>query len=302
MKGEKIKAKSRTFIPAKLDDNPYYADGEYAARLAALPEPLRSAYKDGRFDISMKDADWQTIPTAWILAAQARWKEDGWKDFTMTAMGYDPAGGGKDSAELCWRHGGWYAPFVSAQGEETADGSVSAAYILKHRRDNAAVVVDVGGGYGGAVTLRLKDNGIAYAAFDGSKGSTAKSKDGQLHFANKRAEAWWRFREELDPDQYGGSAIALPPDPELRADLAAPTYTVTARGIQIEAKEALRQRLGRSPGKGDSCVYALSEGNIAIKRAIAKAERGKLPQFASMRSGPLDRRRGPRETNGFRPS
>ena len=94
-------------------------------------------------------------------------------------------------------------------------------------------------------------------------------KDGQLAFANKRAEVWWKFREALDPDQPDGSAIALPPDPELRADLCAPTWKLTARGILLESKDGssgfgnLRQRLGRSPGKGDAVVMAWSEGNQA---------------------------------------
>jgi hypothetical protein len=32
-----------------------------------------------------------------------------------------------------------------------------------------------------------------------------------LSFANRRAEAWWRFRETLEPDQPDGAVIALPP-------------------------------------------------------------------------------------------
>ena len=118
-------------------------------------------------------------------------------------------------------------------------------------------MVDVGGGYGGAVTLRLKDNGVAHIGFNGANSSTHKTIDGQLGFSNKRAEAWWRFREALDPDQQGGSAMALPADPELRADLAAPTYSVGPRGIVIESKDELRRRLGRSPGKGDAVVMCL---------------------------------------------
>jgi hypothetical protein len=288
---EYIRARSRTFIPARLDDNPYLARTNYEASLAALPEPLRSAYKDGRFDISIKDADFQCIPTAWILAAQARWDKDGYRKAPMTAMSYDPAGGGKDAAELCWRHDAWFAPLVSEKGEETSDGSRSAAYIVKHRKDDAPVVVDVGGGYGGAVTMRLRDNNIDHTSFNGSKSSTARTKDGKLTFANRRAEAWWKFREELDPDQPGGSVIALPPDPELRADLAAPSYEVKARGIQIESKDKLRERLGRSPGKGDAVVMCLSVGNTAVRRALARKSADQGPQFAHMREGPLSRYR-----------
>jgi hypothetical protein len=259
---------SRTFIPAALKDNPFLINTNYQANLDGLPEPLRSAVRDGNFMAARQDAEFQVCPTQWLIEAQARWKVDGHKDFTMTAMGYDPAGGGADAAELAARHGGWYAPMVSAKGEETADGSESAAQIIKHRRDSAPVVVDVGGGYGGAVTLRLKDNGIPHIGFNGASASMGHTVDGQLKFANKRAEAWWRFREALNPDQQGGSVIALPPDPELRADLAAPTYEVTARGLLIENKDDLRKRLGRSPGKGDAVVMALSFGDAAVRRAL----------------------------------
>lgn len=265
--GEYVMARSRTFIPAKLSDNPDLAATNYGAVLSALPEELRAAYRDGRFDASLKDADWQVIPTAWVLAAEARWRPDGRNGNMMTAMGFDPAGGGRDSAELASRYGGWYAELISAKGEETADGSKSAATIVANRRDNCGVVVDVGGGYGGAVTMRLKDNGIEAIAFNGASASVAKSKDGKLSFCNKRAEAWWRMREELNPDQEGGSCIALPPDPELRADLCAPTWHLTARGIQIESKEDIRKRIGRSPGKGDAVVMALDSGGHAVKRA-----------------------------------
>jgi hypothetical protein len=276
-----VMARSRTYLPAALSDNPDLAATNYASVLAGLPEELRRAYRDGDFGVGLKDGDFQLIPTNWIIAAQNRWSADGHKHFQMTAMALDPAGGGRDSAELCWRHGGWYASLISAKGEDTADGSASAGTVIRYRRDNAPVIVDVGGGYGGAVTLRLKDNGIFHTPFNGANASTGRTKDGQLRFANKRAEAWWRFREELDPDQEGGSAIALPPDPELRADLAAPTYEVSARGILIESKDDLRKRLGRSPGKGDAVVMCLSEGNAAIKRKTAFG--GRMPQVITKR-------------------
>ena len=51
----------------------------------------------------------------------------------MTAMALDPAGGGRDSAELARRHGGWYAELISAKGQETADGSATAAMVVRYR-------------------------------------------------------------------------------------------------------------------------------------------------------------------------
>src|SRR5262249_60159537 len=141
--------KSRTFIFAALPDTPYLVRTNYQATLAALPEPLRSAIRDGNFFAAQRDADFQVIPTAWIVAAQERWRPDGGRDFAMTAMALDPAGGGRDSAELAWRHGGWYAPFVSAKGALTADRSATAGMVVARRRDNAPGGGDVGGGHGG---------------------------------------------------------------------------------------------------------------------------------------------------------
>lgn len=276
-----VYAKSRTFIGGRLEDNPDLLESGYAATLEAMPEPMRTMLREGRFDVAAKDQDWQVIPTQWVMAAQSRWTPEGRSGNMMTAMGFDPAGGGRDSAELAIRYGGWYAEMISARGEETADGSAAAATIVKHRRDICGVVIDVGGGYGGQVTMRLKDNDVDSIGFNGAAASTMKTRDGKLNFINKRAEAWWRMREELDPDQEGGSCIALPPDPELRADLCAPTWTLSARGIQIESKEEIRKRIGRSPGKGDAVVMALSPGGHAVKR---NQFGGKTPQVIMGRS------------------
>lgn len=279
IEGKEFMPLSLTFIAASLQDNPFRNTPEYKTKLQSLPEPLRSQLLFGDFSVGMKDADYQVIPTDWIIAAQNRWTERPPQGMAMTAMALDPAGGGRDSAELAYRYGGWYAPIISAQGVETADGSSTAATVLKYRRDNAPVVIDVGGGYGGAVMLRLADNGLECVKFNGANASTAKTKDKQLAFANKRAEAWWKFREELDPDQEGGSAIALPPGSELRADLTAPTWKLTAHGIQIESKVDIKKRIGRSPGKGDAVVMSLSEANKAIMRSSGMRTPANLPRI-----------------------
>lgn len=193
-------------------------------------------------------------------------------------MGFDPAGGGSDEAVIAYRYGGWYGEMIAAKGADTADGSSMAALLMKHRRDAAPVVIDMGGGYGGAVSMRLDDNQVAFIKFNGAVASAARTEDGSLSFVNKRAEAYWRFREELNPDRHGGSVIALPPDPELRADLAAPTWSLRPNGILLESKEDLRKRLGRSPGKGDAVVMALSTGEQAVKRMAKRGAMGQMPE------------------------
>lgn len=264
--GREVVARSRTFIPARLEDNPDLMATGYAATLEAMPEPMRTMLREGRFDVVTPDMDFQVIPTAWIMSAQARWKEQQPEGVAMTAIGLDLSGGGADETILAPRFGGWYAPLIAGGEVDASKPSDVAGFVVRYRRDRCPVVIDMGGGWGGGVKERLEDNSILVAPFNGSNASTARTKDGQLHFVNKRAEAYWRFREELDPNQEGGSAIALPPDAQLRADLAAPTWKLTPRGIQIESKLEIKKRLGRSPDRADAAVMALSEGNHAVMR------------------------------------
>ena len=78
------------------------------------------------------------------------------------------------------------------------------------------------------------------------------------------------MREELDPGQDGGSVLALPPDASVKADLAAPRWELTARGIKIEDKDEIRKRLGRSPDEGDAIVMCLSEGARAVAAELRR--------------------------------
>lgn len=278
--GEWVTAKSRTFIPSFLEDNPDYADTDYASRLAALPEELREAYKEGKFSAAMRDNPFQVIPTKWIEEAMDRWDEDGYKDIEMSAMALDCSGGGQDPAILAYRHGGWLGPLDSTPGKKTADADEMVRMVFNRRKHGAPVVVDVGGGYASGVVLRFKDNHMEddYLRFDGSQPSTRTTRGSGIRFYNKRAEAYWSMREELDPDQEGGSPVALPRDPQLKADLASATYEITPRGIKIESKDDIRKRLGRSTDKGDAAIMCYSEGNRAIVRRINRRGRGRQPK------------------------
>lgn len=282
--GQVRKPTSRSYIPSSVEDNPYYVDSDYRRQLDAMPEPYRSLLMGG-FKTQFRDAENQLIPTDWIKAAQARWKADGWQNYEMTAMALDPAGSGGDDAVLTWRHGGWYAPLIAIKRQkvtaEEADNpsaeramrraSQMAADVIMYRRANAPVIVDMGGGYGGDVGARLKENGINWQSFHGAAPSTFIGKEG-VRFVNRRAEAWWHFREELNPEREGGSLIALPDDRELLADLASPTFEITRSGVKLEPKEDIKKRLGRSPDKGDAVVMCLAPGNLAVKRTTGRTK------------------------------
>lgn len=259
--------RSRTFIPAELKDNPYLINTGYQATLDALPEPLRSAVRDGNFMAARKDDEWQVIPSAWVIAAQARWTEKPPAGVPMCAMGVDASGGGDDPMVIAPRYDGWFPPILEVPGKDIPKdriGTYCAGIIVSHRRDNARVIVDAGGGYGGPIIEHLKSNDIECEGHKGAGAGMGRTRDKQMSFANKRSEIIWRFREALDPDQPGGSPIALPNDPLLVADLTSPTWEpISQKGgmaIKVESKEDVCDRLGRSTDRGDAVVMAWSGG------------------------------------------
>lgn len=265
--GKEVVARSRSFLPAKLEDNPDLAATNYDSVLAGLPEALRLAYREGRFDIEADDDHWQAIPTSWVRAAQARWSEKPPIGIPMCAIGVDVAQGGTDKTVLSIRHDGWFAPLLAVPGSQTPGGTDVAGLVVSKRRDGAKVIIDIGGGWGGDAYAHLKANDVDVMGYMGIKQSERRTQDNQLKYANIRTQAYWQFREALNPDQPGGSPIMLPDDRELLADLTAPTYEPVTGGIKLESKESLVKRLGRSPDKGDAVVMAWFSGAKAITDA-----------------------------------
>lgn len=264
--GEVYRPKSRTFIPAQLSDNPFLINTGYQAQLDALPEPIRSAVRDGNFMAAREDDPWQVIPTNWVLAANERWRQGRPENAAMTAIGLDVARGGRDETTLSPRYGKWFDELEAVPGRDTPDGPSVVALVVKTQRDGASINVDAIG-VGSSVQDHLAQANIDYVPLNGASRSERATRDGKFGFVTKRSEMWWSMREALDPDY--GMDIALPPDPKLQADLTAPTYEVRAGEppkIYVEGKEDLKKRLGRSPDRGDAVVYAWAAGDVERMR------------------------------------
>lgn len=291
--GDMVRAKSRTFIRSRLADNPDLKKTDYAATLAALPEGLREAYRDGRFDLGLKDEPNQVIPTAWVREAQERWTSYPPPDIPMTMMAVDASGGGNDPMVISARHDWWFAPLVIVPGKDIPIetlGAYCAGVVVQHRRDDCPVVVDMGGGFGGSLYEHLVANGIEVYGHKGAESATKRTSDRKLGFNNRRSQVIWGFREALDPGQPGGSSIALPASSTLVADLTAPTFEVP-REIKVISKEKLVANLGRSTDEGDAVVMCWSRGDatqlgqIIVPRDQRRA--GRRPQAVTSK----DRRR-----------
>jgi hypothetical protein len=276
---------SRTFIPAVLQDNPYLARTNYLAVLQSKPEPLRSQLLKGDFLAGRRDDDWQVIPTEWVEAAQARWLPQPPLNAKMTSLGVDLAHGGADATIVAPRYGAYFASLKEVKGLDTKDGGLMAGMIFTTARDGAEIVLDAGGGYASGPHEQFKAMGVDVTLFLGSEGSAEVSKEG-LRFRNRRAEIWWRLKEALDPS--GNAYIALPPDPQLKADLTTPRWRITGGGILIESKEDIRKRLGRSPDRGDAVAMAWAHGTA---RQQQRESSHRMPVKANVGYANLKRRR-----------
>lgn len=266
-----IRPKSRTFITARVTDNPYYMATGYIQQLQMLPEPLRSQMLKGDFMAGIEDSENQLIPTLWVEAAFERYRQltanPGFVMPEMASMGVDAARGGnmggttgstgKDKMVTTTRHDGYgmriFAPQHSVKGVDVNTGNLAASEILKHRKHSAPIHLDVAA-IGTSVFDSLQENQIHTVALNNAAASTGRDASNLLKFSNRRAEFHWRMREALDPEAKVPAAIA--PDPELMADLTAPRYTVKSNGIVVEPKADIKKRIGRSPDKGESCMYA----------------------------------------------
>lgn len=259
---ETIKPRSRTFIPANLDDNPFLSnDDRYRSMLQSLPEPLRSMMLYGDFHASAISDPWQIIPTEWVKTAQRKWLEREKPTTPLTAVGIDPARGGRDNFSMSRRYDNYFDGLIFWPGAIVPDGPTGAELVHQSLgEENPAVInIDIGG-IGGAVYDSLTPMYPNTIAVNSASASGYRDKSGKLKMRNTRAEMYWRMRDSLDPST--GDDIALPPGNEIIADLCSARYKLTTSGVLVEEKEEIKKRIGRSPDKGESILLANQQSGL----------------------------------------
>lgn len=266
-----VTPKSRTFIPGRVTDNPVYMRSGYMTELQALPEPLRSQMLYGDFEAGMSDDAMQVIPTAWVKAAQDQWSRP-FKLATMDAIGVDVARGGKDNTIIARRHGMWFDEALTYPGADTPDGPTVAGLTIASMRDNAPILIDVIGVGASPYDFLIHARQQVYGV-NVSEKSLATDKSGRLSFFNLRSELWWKMREVLDPANNTG--IVLPPTKQLLVDLCAPRWQLSGRSIQVESRDGIIDRIGRSPDWASAYILALIDmpKRSQLERSSASARR-----------------------------
>lgn len=271
--GETYLPISRTFIAASRHDNPFLGE-EYERTLDALPEPLRTMVKKGVFHLLRQDDIWQVIPTAWVLAAQKRWQETEKPPVKLRAIGVDVAHGGKDRTAIAKLYANWFDEPIVYEGVDTPLGEDVVSRVQGAMEYPTRIGIDAVG-YGASAAEQL-DNLYDVLKINAGEGVRELDKSEVYGFANLRAKMHWRFREALDPES--GENICLPPSRQLRLELCAPRYKIVGGNYQVEAKEAIIKRLGKSPDIGEAFLHAWEvaqgvQGGTMRKVKLARRER-----------------------------
>lgn len=186
--------------------------------------------------------------------------------------GIDVARFGSDASVIFKRRGlVAFKPIVIRKFDNMALADRIAVEMAKEKPE--AVFIDSGAGQGVIDRLRQMRFDVVEVPF----GAQAIDKE---QFANRRMEMWWHMAQWI---KQGG---AIPPDPILQGDLGAPTYGYTPKGPKIlEAKDKLKERIGRSPDLADALALTFAAPvapklSRSMERAIYGANDSYDPQEA----------------------
>jgi len=205
------------------------------------------------------ESDTQLIPASWILTAQSIEIQHSGERI----IGFDPARmGGDDSTMLC-RQGGKIL-WIKRRRPITKDiGAEMASWLAEEMRESEvtrAYVDEIGSGQ--SVLDSCRRMGVMATGVNISRPSYRKRR-----YVNLRTELWYAIRTAL-----GKTLLQLPNDELLAGDLVAPKYSYDHLGrIELEDKEKIKGRIGRSVDTGDALALSLMSSR-PIEEEIEAAE------------------------------
>lgn len=204
--------------------------------------------------------DDQLMSLSDVQAAATRELQPHQYSWSPVVFGVDPARFGSDRSVIFPRQGLKAGTPIVLRGVNNMD--LAARVVSEARRQQArAIFIDAGAGAG--VIDRVRQLGIdcVEVPFGG------RPIDQQ--YKNKRAEMWCEMAEWIITG-------AIADDPELKQDLAAPTYSFDLNGKkQLESKDQIKARGLPSPDLGDALAltFAMPIGALTEKEQWVREHR-----------------------------
>lgn len=201
--------------------------------------------------------DEAVVPLSWVEAANRRWVE--WdlagrpQEPGREIFGVDVARGGTDFTGVARRTGAVVSSVVAWNIADTTRLVARLKRKMLHQTDMSVIDV-IGVGAGVVDMMRQWNRGVI--AFNASRKTKRLDRSGEYGFKNQRAAMWWMMREMLDPAF--DPTLALPPIDDLIGELTAPKWRIAVGSkIQIESKEDVKKRIGRSTDLADAACQTL---------------------------------------------
>lgn len=189
--------------------------------------------------------------------------------WSQPRLGVDVARYGDDRTVIFPRQGKKaFQPTIMRHQRDTAVSTDIATKVLEQRAayKTTATIMDATGGWAAGACDVLRASGHpAVAVQFHAPGLTDRYK-------NRRAEMWFGLSEWV---KAGGW---LPNIPELVAELCQPTYTYVNGKFQIEPKEQVKQRIGRSPDLADALALTFALPEEMTAPLVMQPARRKIPR------------------------
>ena len=235
---------------------PGLASREFVDRIAERYGEHSQTYRSrvlGKFPTGSPDS---LITLDHIGEARSRFNDDlPNADSQEVRVGVDVARQGPDATSICVRRGNrihW--PRNGTLHKADAIQVARRAAEIAQEYEALSIAIDGGGLGAGPIDAlrdlqRRREVPSAIEVIEVQFGSRAVDHE---RFANRRAELWWKMRDFLRDEAV--SSI----DDELAEELVAPTFKYQGARIQLEAKDQIKRRLGRSTDRSDALALAIS--------------------------------------------
>lgn len=192
-----------------------------------------------------------------VIAAQKRHLLKTQYEWAQKRLGVDVARFGDDRTVLFPRQGkACFMPRVMRHKRGSSPSVDIATAIIRSKLawGSEQEFIDSTGGWAAGAVDVLRDSG--YAVYEVQFAAPALDR----RYYNRRAEMWFAMAQAIK------DGAALPPVPELVAELTTPTYTFRTGKFVLEDKDLIKARLGRSPDLADALAttYALPDMPAAL--------------------------------------
>jgi hypothetical protein len=236
------------YLPAKITDNPHVPQSYLDSLREGLPEELYNRFVEGSWEAS--DDEKQLVPWKALHKASSKIISD---DELMT-LGVDVGRYGPDKTSLTVMRG----PNIHRTIHRAKTDIVEVADLVREVMSEDKVLPQHVGidsvGVGAGVVDILVRGGLQVRSLVGGSSAFDLYSTLYFEFLNLRAQMAWKVRTDILGGSLGNLSAG---SPLLMGDIGAIWYKIVgSKKIQIEDKDAIKQRIGRSPDDFDSLMYA----------------------------------------------